>query len=67
MSYSLRRPIRGTLLDAFKKKLGPESSAEMELGHAARNRRTAADSRTGKPGNNISVDCAIALELKAVV
>jgi len=54
-------------LDAFKKKLGPESSAEMELGHAARNRRTAADSRTGKPGNNISVDCAIALELKAVV
>jgi hypothetical protein len=54
-------------LDAFKKKLVPVSSAEIELGHVARTRRTAAASRTGKPGNSISVDCTIALVLKAVV
>jgi len=45
----------------------PVSSAEMELGHAARTRRAAAASRTGKPGNSISVDYSIALVLKAVV
>lgn len=54
-------------MDAFKKKLVPVSSAEMELGHAARTRRAAAASRTGKPGNSISVDYSIALVLKAVV
>lgn len=54
-------------MDAFKKKLVPVSSADMELGHAARMRRTAAASRTGKPGNSISADYAIALVLKAAV
>ena len=49
-------------MDAFKKKLVPVSSAEMELGYAARTRRTVTASRTGKPGNS-----AIALVLKAVV
>ena len=59
-------------MDAFKKKLVPVSSADMELGHAARTRRTAAASTTGKPENSISVegscvDFNTALVLKAVL
>jgi len=54
-------------LDAFKKKLVPVSSAEMEPGHEARTRRTAAAIRTGKPGNSISADCTIDIVLNTLV
>jgi hypothetical protein len=51
LSYSLRLPNRGTLLDDFKKKLVPVSSAEMALGHAVRTMSKAIAITTGKPGN----------------
>jgi hypothetical protein len=43
--------MRGTLLDAFKKKLVPVSSAEMALGHAVRTMSMAIAIITAKSGN----------------